>query len=50
MTDTRQTRRVQTVAITRLLRVAIITLIESVIIVFAGIGPILVHLYFSDRF
>ena len=34
----------------RFLRAVIVTLLESIIIVAAAIGPILAHLYFSDRF
>ena len=32
------------------IKLAAITLIESIILVAVGIGPLLVHLWFSDRF
>jgi hypothetical protein len=32
------------------IKLAVVTLIESIILVAVGIGPLLVHLYFSDRF
>jgi len=32
------------------IKLAVITLIESIILVAVGIGPLLVHLWFSDRF
>jgi len=34
----------------RWIRLALVTLIESIILVAVGIGPLLIHLWFSDRF